>query len=162
MNILEIKISRYTRKLYGVKLFENDNLLVIEINPVDYVLDGICFINKKYIKEVNEVKDILKHEILNNKLNTNKFDYDRFINIYEVVKYFQENKKLIKLGLDSQYYSLIGQVLRINNKSFFLKILSVKAVYLNEILIEYNKIRTITLNDDYLDSLENYLMRNKI
>lgn len=159
MDILEIKISRFPDMIQGVRLYENDNLLIILLNPVDFVIDGICLINKKYVKQSKETKDILKFEIFKCKLNNenNNIHDKSFDNIKEALKYFYEYNKLIELTLDSASYSLIGSVSQLNEKSFLLNMLSVKAEYLKEEKIEYDKIRIITINSDYLNSLECYL-----
>ncbi|RKS98126.1 hypothetical protein [Chryseobacterium defluvii] len=160
MEILNIKISRFTDIISGVKLYENDDLLIIIQNPVDYVLDGVCFINKKYIQnmkldEDHMMKKILEHKI--SKYNINNY-YRNFKNIKDTIDYFKDNQsKLIELTLDSPTYSIIGKIQNVNIKSFKLNMLSVKAQYLNEEKFEYDKIRILTIDSDYLNSLEYFM-----
>lgn len=47
MKILNVKIKNFSDYILGVKLYDNENLLIIASNPVDYVLDGVKFINHK-------------------------------------------------------------------------------------------------------------------
>lgn len=161
MEILNVKISRYSEIITGVKLYENDNFLVILENPVDYVIDGVCFICKKYLKSVEKIQDdILKFKILKYKSQLLKINYDfqNFKTIKDVINYFSFKKnKLIQLNLASSSYVLIGNTSKLNEKSFILNMLSVKANFLEEEKIEYNKIRILSVDNDYLNSMEYYL-----
>jgi len=158
MNILNIKISRFTDIIKGVKLYENESLLVIFLNPVDYVLDGICFINKKYVRKIDKSNDILSLVIFKHKISEHShINYELFNTIFEIIKYFNEQSKLIELTLDSPSYSIIGNIQYVNEKSFILNMLSVKGEYLQEEKFEYDKIRMLTIGSDYLDSLEYYI-----
>ncbi|PWN59237.1 hypothetical protein [Chryseobacterium viscerum] len=158
MEILNIKISRFPEIIKGVKLYENEKLLIILSNPVDYMLDGIFFINKKYIKNIEKTKDLLSLVIFKHKINVDSFiGYKSFDTIYDTIKYHYNQSKLVELTLESSSYSIIGNIQHINEKSFFLNMLSVKAEYLQEEKFEYDKIRIVTVNSDYLNSLEYYL-----
>ncbi|WP_449397557.1 hypothetical protein [Chryseobacterium wanjuense] len=161
MELLNIKISRYTDLISAVKLFENNNILIVLLNPVDYVLDGICFINKKYVKHIDCEKDnelkvtIFAHKIKSFKINS---IYKSLETIKDVTAYFLENNsKLIELGLDSSDYSIIGNVQKNSEKFFLVNMLSIKGKYLNEEKIEYDKVRLLTIESDYLNSLEYYM-----
>ena len=160
MEILNIKISRFSDLISGIKLYESDNLLVVILNPVDFVLDGVCFINKHYLKKIEpEVNNDIKIKILENKFNNYKINYEFFESIEDTIRHLKNRKKLIELTLESPDYSLIGSVQNINMKTFILKMLSVKAKYLEEEKFEYNKIRMLTIDSDYLNSLENYIKK---
>lgn len=166
MEILNIKISRYRDLINGIKLYETDNLLIVLLNPVDYILDGISFINKHYIKRVNlEEKDEVKIKILKHKLNLSEYndDYKSFDTIRDVVLYLQKNKsKLVEIGLESSSYSIIGNVSTLKEKYFTVKMLSTKAQYLKEENFEDRKIRMLTIDSDYLKSLEYYIEKDQV
>ncbi|MCG2792150.1 MAG: hypothetical protein L6262_01215 [Weeksellaceae bacterium] len=161
MKLVNIKISRYPNPVSGIKLYENNNIIIILYNPVDYVLDGINIINKKYIKIIEEEKeDVLKLDILNYKVGLRNYflEYDNFTEIHDIIKYFYVQKsKLIEIGLESSSYSLIGNILKLNEKSFILNLLSTKAKFIKEERIDYDKIRILSFNNDYLNAFEYYL-----
>jgi len=161
MELLNIKISRYKDLISAVKLFENENILITLLNPVDYVLDGLCFINKKYVKHIDHEKDDeLKSKIFTHKIRSFNINshYKSFETIKDITTYFLENSsKLIELGLESSDYSIIGNIQKNNEKFFIVNMLSVKGKYLNEEKVEYDKVRLLTIDSDYLSSLEYYL-----
>lgn len=156
MEIINIKISRYTEVICGIRLYENENVLGIVQNSGDYILDGICFINKKYIRKIEKEKDVLKTKIFENKFKNTDCIY--FSSIKEILNYFtSQPEKLIQINLESPSYSLIGRVCKLNEKSFILDMLSIKAEFLREINLDFEKVRILTINNDYLSSLEYYL-----
>ncbi len=161
MKLLNIKISRFTEKINGIKLYETENLLVVLLNSVDFVLDGICFINKKYVKQINiEKSDELKIKILEHKINSFHIDskYKSFETIKDVTDHFLKNSnKLIEVTLESPDYSIIGNIENSKEKYFIINMLSVKGKYLSGEKIEYDKTRILTVDSDYLNSLEYYI-----
>lgn len=155
MELIKVKISCYPNLLYGIKFYETEDLLYIINNPVDYVLDGVSIINKKYIKqcfidEKNELKTrILKEKaksyIVNPSISANSIE--------SFVHSIYRNCSLIELGLESQEYSLIGRILDIGSKYFTLNLLSVKAIFIKEEKIEFNRVRIFSIETDYLKSM---------
>ena len=80
--IIKVKINRYPNTISGVYLYENEEFVVMLNNPVDYVIDGIYFINKNYIKNNIEIdQDIISNKILLHKAslyNTDNMNFSNF------------------------------------------------------------------------------------
>lgn len=155
MELIKIKISRYPNLLCGIKLYETEELLYIINNPVDYVLDGVFIINKKYIKRyfIDE-KNELKTKILQEKAKSHITNPNIYTNSIEsFIHSIYNNGSLIELGLESQEYSLIGKISDIDKKYFTLNLLSVKAVFMRYEKIALDKIRILAIETDYLNSL---------
>lgn len=161
MELLNIKISRFTDKINGVKLYETESLLVVLLNSVDFVLDGICFINKRYVKQIDiENNNELKVKILKHKIKSFYLDsrYESFETVKDAINYFLKiNNKLIEVTLESPNYSIIGNIVHTKENYFIINMLSIKGKYLNKEKIEYNKTRILTIDSDYLNSLEYYI-----
>ena len=52
MELVRIKINRFSEKLEGIKIHENEEWLFVVYNPVDYLFDGMLIINKQYINDI--------------------------------------------------------------------------------------------------------------
>lgn len=155
MDLVKIKVSRYLNFIYGVCLYETKELFYILNNPVDYVLDGIMVINKKYIKSIFiDKENKLKEKIISEKINNITMDNDIFVNNMEMfIEIFCKSGELVEIGLESQSYSLIGKILNVKSEDITLNLLSVNADFLREEKINLNKIRIISVKTDYLESL---------
>lgn len=69
MEIVEYKISRYgDNPRHGAVLKDGRQWLCTKDNVVDYVLDGIMFTNKKYIRNIQDVElaglDVMLSQII--------------------------------------------------------------------------------------------------
>ena len=77
--IIKVK-NRYPNTISGVYLYENEEFVVMLNNPVDYVIDGIYFINKNYIKNIEIHQDIISNKILLHKASLYNPDNMNFSN----------------------------------------------------------------------------------
>ena len=164
MEIIEFRISRYgNTPIFGVCLSEGQNWLVIRENEVDYSLDGIKFINKKYIRHRTIVdKDTMKHEILSLKY----MDYEKdkcFIgnfNLNVSSEFFQGLKKknyLLSVGLDRSDEIYVGWIKNIYEKSISLRTIGTFTEDCGMMNIPFDRIRFINIDTDYLNSLNLYM-----
>lgn len=165
MELIDIKINRRTELISGLKIAESSKLLVINSNPVDYVLDGYSFINKQYLKQILTVsEDTIDFKILNmkcNQIESDIFSEKTIENFTTLLNYFILENSLIELEFESDKYCIIGKVIRLNEKSFVINKLNIEGEFIGEENYKINLLRKINLETDYLKSLDNYIKSKK-
>ena len=154
--IIKVKINRYPNAISGVYLYENEEFVVMLNNPVDYVIDGIYFINKNYIKNIEIDQDIISNKILLHKASLYNTDNMNFSNSKKILQYLLNKQQLIEFYLDKQSYTLIGRIISIDNKVIKVNLVDTQSSFLKKEKISYNKIRVLAINTDYVDALEWY------
>ena len=154
--IIKVKINRYPNTISRVYLYENEEFVVMLNNPVDYVIDGIYFINKNYIKNIEIDQDIISNKILLHKASLYNTDNMNFSNFKKILQYLLNKQQLIEFYLDKQSYTLIGRIISIDNKVIKVNLVDTQSSFLKKEKISYNKIRVLAINTDYVDSLEWY------
>lgn len=154
--IIKVKINRYPNAISGVYLYENEEFVVMLNNPVDYVIDGIYFINKNYIKNIEIDQDIISNKILLHKASLYNTDNMNFSNFKKILQYLLNKQQLIEFYLDKQSYTLIGRIISIDNKVIKVNLVDTQSSFLKKEKISYNKIRVLAINTDYVDALEWY------
>ena len=154
--IIKVKINRYPNTISGVYLYENEEFVVMLNNPVDYVIDGIYFINKNYIKNIEIDQDIISNKILLHKASLYNTDNMNFSNFKKILQYLLNKQQLIEFYLDKQSYTLIGRIISIDNKVIKVNLVDTQSSFLKKEKISYNKIRVLAINTDYVDALEWY------
>ena len=154
--IIKVKINRYPNAISGVYLYENEEFVVMLNNPVDYVIDGIYFINKNYIKNIEIDQDIISNKILLHKASLYNTDNMNFSNFKKILQYLLNKQQLIEFYLDKQSYTLIGRIISIDNKVIKVNLVDTQSSFLKKEKISYNKIRILAINTDYVDALEWY------
>jgi len=157
MKLVEIKINRYPTILKGIVVSESNDWYYIQENVVDYVLDGFKICNKRFIREIKEVReDCFDCKVLNlkYKFSDNHVPIDNYSMLYS---FLQKEHKLIGIKLKSQKFMYVGRIKKNNDKSFTFTRIGVETQALDTITIKYNSVRLISLHTDYLDSLELYI-----
>jgi len=161
MRLLEFKISRYHEIIKGIYISESNDWYYIQNNIVDYVLDGYKILNKKFIREIKEVReDCFDWKVLNIKYKSyhNQMPINDYLTTFS---YLQKENKLIGLGLESEKFILVGKIKTINNKSFAFDKIGTNTQHLEVETIRYDNIRFISIDTDYLNSLELYIAQSK-
>ena len=154
--IIKVKINRYPNTISGVYLYENEEFVVMLNNPVDYVIDGIYFINKNYINNIEIDQDIISNKILLHKASLYNTDNMNFSNFKKILQYLLNKQQLIEFYLDKQSYTLIGRIISIDNEVIKVNLVDTQSSFLKKEKISYNKIRVLAINTDYVDALEWY------
>jgi hypothetical protein len=154
--IIKVKINRYPNTISGVYLYENEEFVVMLNNPVDYVIDGIYFINKNYIKNIETDQDIISNKILLHKASLYNTDNMNFSNLKKILQHLLNKQQLIEFYLDKQSYTLIGRIISIDNEVIKVNLVDTQSSFLKKEKISYNKIRVLAINTDYVDALEWY------
>jgi hypothetical protein len=160
MELIDLKISRRPELVSGIKLRDEGQWILIKNNPVDFVLDGYSFVNKKYLKKVLRVSEQdFDFKVLYVKYKDERFlSFESSLESYKnLMEYFLNIHKLLEIELESSDYCIIGRVVRTNEKSFVLNKLSVEGEFLGEENLKFDSVRIINCDTDYLSSLEKYL-----
>ena len=154
--IIKVKINRYPNTISGVYLYENEEFVVMLNNPVDYVIDGIYFINKNYIKNIETDQDIISNKILLHKASLYNTDNMNFSNLKKILQHLLNKQQLIEFYLDKQSYTLIGRIISIDNEVIKVNLVDTQSSFLKKEKISCNKIRVLAIDTDYVDALEWY------
>ena len=156
--IIKVKINRYPNTISGVYLYENEEFVVMLNNPIDYVIDGVYFINKNYIKniEIDQDQDIISNKILLHKASLYNTDNMNFSNLKKILQHLLNKQQLIEFYLDKQSCTLIGRIISVDNEVIKVNLVDTQSSFLKKEKISYNKIRVLAINTDYVDALEWY------
>ena len=164
MEIIEFRISRYgNTPIFGVCLSEGQNWLVIRENEVDYSLDGIKFINKKFIRHRIIVdNDAMKRTILSSKYSNYEKDKSviESLNLDKNTDLFQSLKNkncLLGVGLNKKDKFFVGRIENIYEKSISLRTIGTFTEDCGMMNIPFDRIRFINIDTDYLNSLNLYM-----
>jgi hypothetical protein len=152
--VVSIKIRGFDT-IQGIVLSKGTQWTLIKYIPNDFLVDGIAFINNKYLVGMTKTEnDHFKEKVL--KLKNIDFSTAFGYNLQEDEPLFSElmlEKGLIQIYLQDKDRSYIGNILKVSNKSFRYRMLSIKAIWLKDYPINYSSVRMIHVNNDYLKSL---------
>ena len=161
MELIEFNIRRYgSDPIMGVLLGEGVQWVVTKDNTVDYVLDGIRFSNKKYIINQHVIHNEIKSAIFPLKYTEWEKDMDTVshLNLDDMQSFFLglQHRTLIEVGLHDNSIIYVGNVSNVLKKSFILSTIDVNANDSGPMLVNYDKVRYIKIDSDYLNALALY------
>lgn len=169
MKIIEYNIFRYGGRIQcGVLLNDGIQWMCTKDNVVDYVLDGIVFTNKKYVRNLHEVSlngpNAMTAQIIPLKYNQFEEDVEMIqdINLDNHRLFFNRimsNGRLIEIGLASKDAVYVGSICRVHEKSFVVNMLDTEANFDETKRISFNSVRFIKIYTDYLDSLDLFMQK---
>lgn len=175
MKLIQYKINRYGKEpLIGVLLHEGRQWIALKYIFRDYELDGICFVNKHFIKELREIdtesmigKNPLNYVDMVTKIILLKYtDYEKdrdFVSNLNIDDYqdlfncLKSLGQLIEIGLHKSETFSVGVIRDILEKSFTINSIDPDVNDEGKRRIEYSKVRYIKINTDYLESLNLYI-----
>lgn len=164
MKLLSYKINKYGKKpFFGVILHDGRQWLSLKYNITDYELDGICFVNKHFLKDLREVDaDSMISKIIPLKYTEYDKDYAavNIINLDDYKDFFNWLKlsgQLIEIGLQKNDSFYVGIVRDVLEKSFIIKSIDPEANDEGKRRIAYSKVRYIKINTEYVKSLSLYI-----
>ena len=171
MKIIKYKISRYGSKpMHGALINEGEQWLCTKDNVVDYVLDGIMFTNKKYIRNIHDAESTEQGRMMSQiiQLKYTQFHGDKEflsgVNLDEYHEFFcniMALGKLIEIGMAKNDSIYVGTICEVNDKSFIADLIDTEANHDDMMRIPFDRVRYIKLNTDYLCSLELFI-ENKV
>lgn len=158
MELVKIKIKRFKELVTGILLGNGTRWSFVRLNVVDYVLDGFQFTNKRYISDTYEIKeDTLQYKILSIKNKAKEILPRLFSDILDddnlLCSFLKEKNLLIAVCLHREDVLYVGKVKEVNFNFFTLDSYDTELRKSGIIKIEYNKVRYIQMQTDYLDSL---------
>ena len=158
MELVKIKIKRFKELVTGILLGNGTRWSFVRLNVVDYVLDGFQFTNKRYISDTYEIKeDTLQYKILSIKNKAKEILPWLFSDILDddnlLCSFLKEKNLLIAVCLHREDVLYVGKVKEVNFNFFTLDSYDTELRKSGIIKIEYNKVRYIQMQTDYLDSL---------
>lgn len=159
MKIIRFKIRRYKNGYSQGVLVECGNKWnLININEVDYVLNGYQFTNKSFIEDESQISEsTLLYKILSHKADISN-------NLYHIAPHILDNTEqlceyllncgvLIGVGLHKSDVIYVGKIREITATSFLLNSYDTELSESGIKRIDFEKIRYIQIHTDYLDSL---------
>lgn len=155
----EIKDWSIQNEILGILIQEASDWILIRPLLVNYMLDGLMFVNRKYITSISRgYNEILSENILksNGQLN---FVPDLEIELTNefIFKYLFEEQIMIEVQLRDDSIAYFGCIKKICPKSFYLKLMDSKGHWLDySYLFRYETIRSIEINSNYINSLLAY------
>lgn len=139
---------------------EKDIITAVLFNPVDYVIDGIKFINSKKIKDIVVETDEFKDEIMSKKFqkyfyDSNKtvfksFEILNFQNLFNLIKSMD---LLCELSLSKENVVYIGKVINVYDDSIDIDFFSTECKLIDNAFVEFEDITSVSILSDYLDTL---------
>ena len=158
MELVKIKIKRFKELVTGILLGNGTRWSFVRLNVVDYVLDWFQFTNKRYISDTYEIKeDTLQYKILSIKNKAKGILPRLFSDILDddnlLCSFLKEKNLLIAVCLHREDVLYVGKVKEVNFNFFTLDSYDTELRKSGIIKIEYNKVRYIQMQTDYLDSL---------
>lgn len=161
MRLVDLKIRRRPELISGIKINEGNQWVLINYNPIDYVLDGFSFISKKYLTKVfNVSEDDFDYKVLLKKYDEkiSGLFSDMIMETYiSLLSSLLKKSKLIEFEFESSGYCIIGKIVKINKKSFTINKLSTEGQFLGEERYNVESIRIINIDTDYLKALDGYM-----
>lgn len=124
---------------------------------MDFIIDGFLFIGRKYVlREVYSNDLEFMNEVMTAKNEFSEISFPAFdLNNDEALfKQFLDEERLIQVCLHNQKSTLVGKVISVSKKSFRMKLLSTKGMWLKDFNFKYETIRTINVDSDYLRSFK--------
>lgn len=169
MEILNVKIKNFSDYILGVKLYDNGNLVITASNPVDYVLDGVKFINRKRIESITDESDSFKSRIMELKfqryldsLNLKRFKGFEINNFQSLSTTIKEESLLCEFSFNKEDVVYIGNIINVHASSIDVNFYDEKCRFVENDSIDYESMTSITILSDYLNSLSDFMKINSL
>lgn len=141
--------------------FKKEKVLTgIMFNPVDYVIDGMKFINSGKIKNVVTETDEFKDKIMTKKFqkcfdDTNKkilknTEIQDFQSLFNVINSMDI---LCELSLSKEDVVYVGKVINVYDDSIDIDFFNTECKLIDNAFVEFEDITTVSIFSDYLDTL---------
>jgi hypothetical protein len=152
--VANIKIKGF-KPLQGLLLASGAEWLKITHIPVDFVVDGTVVIRKKYITDIDYTPtNLFVERVL--RLKEINLSNDLSVNLDAENSLFtslMDQTRLIQIYLHEDRVSYVGKIVKVNDKTFRMRLLSTTAEWLEEYSFNYDSVRLVHITNDYIDSL---------
>lgn len=158
--LVRIRLKGKTERYTGViKIIDNEWLL-LEYNPVDFLIDGFILINRRYILDIKRTEnEIFVEEVIRTKASK-QIEQRRTLNLSSDVALFKELSRrynAIQIELEDETIVYIGKITKVSTKSFRMRRISPKAKWLDEESYKFKSVRVVQVESDYVLSLLIYM-----
>lgn len=158
-----ISIKGFKDNIKGIVLKDSEEWVMLKGLFTDYMLDGIYFINKKYILLANRGKnEIFTEEVLKASGKWN-FIYDENIPLSTdlLFPWLKDTQQVFQFFQRDDLACYIGKIQRLLQKTFYLKYINPEGIWEEEMLFHISPIKCIEIDTDYVSSLLAYNGKNK-
>ncbi|CAA7386637.1 hypothetical protein [Chryseobacterium fistulae] len=156
----EYFLKNRKENIIGNRFKEGEIITGIIFNPVDYVLDGIKFINTEKIENVAIKTNNFKDKVMMKKIQIyfdepiKKIIRDSKTNSFEELFTVIESLDLLcELSLSEEDVVYIGKIIDVYEDSIDVDFFDTECNLMDNAYVEYENITTVTIFSDYLDSL---------
>ncbi len=154
--VYSFELNEREEEISGMVLSIGKSWVLLAYNPVDYVLDGFIFINKKFIDSVHRgssEKFIEKVIEAKGGINTTGLPNYNLDDSKILEKQFAKEKKVIQYDFEDYSICYIGKVDELVDYKSVVIGLNPKAKWTKSSKIDFSAIATISIENDYLKSL---------
>ena len=157
-------LTNRTKAINGLVLYQNDNFTTIINNPVDYVIDGIVYINNQKLKVTVLEKQSSKDKIMNSKLTVFLEKDKRYLNIEfsnfkDLFTHLKETNLFCELSLSKENVVYIGKTINAYEDSIDIDFYNTNFKLIDNAFIKFEDITSVTILSDYADTIGNVVMK---
>lgn len=165
--LVNFSIKNWKNNNNGLVVFEESAIIGLINNPVDYVLDGFVFLNRKKMKSMTIVDNELKQRIITSKAqswlgNFPKLGNTIFQNYQEVFEYLKTEDIFCELSLSKENAVYLGRIIEVHKDSIDIDFYSTDFNLLDSAFVKFNDIRLVTIHSDYSTTFENEIKNNHV
>lgn len=156
-------LTNRSKSIYGLVLYRNDNFTTIINNPVDYVIDGVRYINNQKLKSIVLEKQLSKDKIMNSKLiifleNDKRYLNIEFSNFKDLFDYLKEKNIFCELSLSKENTVFIGKTINAQQDSIDIDFYDKNFRLVDNAFVKFEDITSVTILSDYADTIANVAM----
>lgn len=157
IKVESFKISEWVEIQTGIVLAENENWILVNHIPVDYLIDGYNLINKKHILKRhsgNDEKQIERVTKLKGTTIENPAGF-AFSDTLGLLKWTEEKFGLFAFQTEDEYAAFFGKINRVEKDMLIIDSVFAdgKVVPDYDYEFELKEVRTITFGSDYFESM---------
>ena len=165
MKVESYKIKGWKKKETGVLISENNDWILVNHIPVDYVIDGFKLYRKTFIKKrINGESEKKIERVLNLKnKNIPELNGFEFNNVLETLKWSEKKYGLFEFQDKGETELFYGKINRTENDILIIDMIKSNGKIEENYDFEFSikKIRSITFETDYFESIR-LLMNDEI
>lgn len=162
----EYFLKNRKENIIGSSFNVGKNITGVIFNPVDYVLDGIKFINTEKIENITVETNNFKDKVMMEKVQiyfeeqTKKiFNDSKISNFEELFTVIQSLDLLCELSLSEEDVVYIGKIIEVYEDSIDIDFFDTECKLMDQAYVEYEDITTVTIFSDYLNSLSEVMRK---
>jgi len=157
MNVERIKVKGWKGKERGLILAENEEWLLVQCIPVDYLLDGYKLYRKDSVlkRSTKSDEEMIAHVFGLKKLSNKAPTGFKLGSIESMLGWIEKKHGLFELQMKREEELFFGKLVEMEEEDLVVQLLAFDGSEdeENEYLFASKKIRAISFGSDYADSL---------